>query len=94
VDMPRPFQAREKGMVTRPAYPLRKNGTVPWPPTRLSEYIIFTFVRDIRGKDMKSDINIRNQTAAKLESRNGNVWTTAVMQKLGAGPENFPVHRR
>jgi hypothetical protein len=57
VDMPRPFQAREKGIVTHPAYPLR-NGTIPWPTARLCEYIIFTFVRDIRYKDMKSNINI------------------------------------
>jgi hypothetical protein len=68
VDMPRPFQAREKGIVTHPAYPLR-NGTVPWPAARLREYIIFTFVRDIRDKDMKSDVNIRKQTASKLEAR-------------------------
>jgi hypothetical protein len=62
VDMPRPFQAREKGIVTHPAssYPLR-NGTIPWPTARISEYIIFTFVRDIHDKDMKSDINIRKQ---------------------------------
>jgi hypothetical protein len=83
VDMPRPFQAREKGIVTHPAYPLR-NGTVPWPgPTaRLSEYIIFTFVRDILDKDTKSDINIRKQTASKLDPRNGNVRTSSVVEKL------------
>jgi hypothetical protein len=88
--MPRPFQAREKGIVT---YPLR-NGTVPWPAARLSEYIIFTFIRDIRDQDMKSDINIRKQTAYKLESRNGNVWTAVVVQNLGVGPQNFPVNIR
>jgi hypothetical protein len=36
VDMPRPFQARENGVVTHPACLLRVPG--PW-PTRLSEYI-------------------------------------------------------
>jgi hypothetical protein len=46
VDMSRTFQAREKGVVTHPAYPLFP---VPW-PAGLSEYIIFTFVRDIRDK--------------------------------------------
>jgi hypothetical protein len=93
VDMPRPFQAREKGIVTHPAYPLR-NGAVPWPTARLSEYIIFTFVRDIHDKDMKSDINIRKQTAPKLDPRNGNVGTSSVVEKLQAGPQSFPVNIR
>jgi hypothetical protein len=49
VDMPRPFQARAKGVVTHPTLPLR--GPLPWPARRrLSEYIIFTFVKDIRDK--------------------------------------------
>jgi hypothetical protein len=41
----RTFQAREKGVAAHAAY-LRP---LPW-PARLSEYIIFTFVRDIRDK--------------------------------------------
>jgi hypothetical protein len=91
VDMPRPFQAREKGIVTHPAYPLR-NGAVPWPTARLSEYIII--VRDIHDKDMKSDINIRKQTASKLDPRNGNVRTSNVVENLQAGPQSFPVKVR
>jgi hypothetical protein len=46
VDMSRTFQAREKAVVPHPAYPLRP---LPW-PARLSEYVIFTFVRDILDK--------------------------------------------
>jgi hypothetical protein len=86
VDMPRPlaFQAREKGIVTHPAYPLRNVGVrVPWPPARLSEYI--------RDKDMKSDINIKKQTASNLKPINGNVWTAIVVQDLRAKPQFFPV---
>jgi hypothetical protein len=56
----------------------------------LSECIVFTFVKDIRDKDMKSDINIKNQTASKLEPMNGNVWTAIVVQNLEAGPQFFP----
>jgi hypothetical protein len=94
LNMPRSFQAREKGIVTHPAYPIRK-GTVPWPTARLSEYIIFTFVRDIHDKDiMKSDINIRKQTASKLDPRNGNVRTSSVVENLQAGPQSFPVNIR
>jgi hypothetical protein len=80
--------------VTHPAYPLR-NGTVPpWPTARLSEYIIFTFARDIHDKEMKSDINIRKQTASKLDPRDGNVWTSIVEETLHAGPQSFPVNIR
>jgi hypothetical protein len=98
LDMPCPFQAREKGIVTHPAYSLR-NGAVqvpPWPTARLSEYIIFTFqvVRDIHDKDMKSDFNIRKQTASKLDPRDGNVWTSIVVETLHAGPQSFPVNVR
>jgi hypothetical protein len=93
LNMPRPFQAREKGIVTHPAYPLR-NGIVPWLTARLSEYIIFTFVRDIHDKDMKSDINIRKQTASKLDPRTGNVRTSSVVEKLQARPQSFPVDVR
>jgi hypothetical protein len=60
----------------------------------LSECIIFTFVRDIREKDMKSDININKKTASKMEPINGNVWTAIVVQKLGAKPQFFPVKMR
>jgi hypothetical protein len=92
LNMPRPFQV--KGVrVDMPrmshysglqwAFPLR-------PLMWLSECIIFIFVRDIRDKDMKSDINIKNQTASKLETMNGNVWTAIVVQTLWACPQFFP----
>jgi hypothetical protein len=57
----------------------------------LSECIIYTFVRDIRDKDMKSDINIRKQTASKLEPRDGNVLTSIVVQNL---TQFFPRKKR
>jgi hypothetical protein len=97
VDMPRPFQVKGvrvdmprmshySGLQWAiPAFPVLSR-----PLMWLSECIIFTFVRDIRDKDMKSDINIRKQTASKLETRDGNVWTRIVVQNLGAGPQFFP----
>jgi hypothetical protein len=60
----------------------------------LSECIIFIFVRDIRDKDMKSDINVNKKTASKLEPSNGNVWTAIVVKKLGTKPQFFPVKMR
>jgi hypothetical protein len=62
----------------------------PSPLMWLSECIIFTFVREIRDKDMKSDIHIENQTASKLKPMNGNVWTAIVVQHLGAKSQYFP----
>jgi hypothetical protein len=64
--MPRPFQV--KGVrVDMPRMSHSGNSGLKWAsPARplmwLSECIIFTFVREIRDKDMKSDINIKNQT--------------------------------
>jgi hypothetical protein len=64
LNMPRPFQVKGvrvdmprmshySGLEWAiPAFPLR-------PLMWLSECIIFTFVRDIRDKDKKSDINIK-----------------------------------
>jgi hypothetical protein len=99
LNMPRPFQVKgvrvDMPRMTRshsgysglerasPAFPLR-------PLMWLSECIIFTLVRDIRDKDMKSDINIKKQTASKLEPINGNVWTAIVVQDLRAKPQFFP----
>jgi hypothetical protein len=99
LNMPRPFQV--KGVrVDMPRMSLSGNSGLKWaspafplrPLMWLSECIIFTFVRDIRDKDMKSDINIKNQTASKLEPINGNVWTAIVVQDLpmGAKPQFFP----
>jgi hypothetical protein len=84
VEMPRMSHSGKSGLEwATPAFLLR-------PLMWLSECIIFTFVRDIRDKDMKSDINIKNQTASKLDPMNGNVWTTNVVKNLGAGPQFFP----
>jgi hypothetical protein len=100
LNMPRPFQVKgfrvdmpgggmshysPSGLKwMTPAFPLR-------PLMWLSECIIFTFVRDTREKDMKSDINIRKQTASKLEPRHGNVWTSIVVQNL---TQFFPRKKR
>jgi hypothetical protein len=84
VDMPRMSHSGNSGLEwASPAFPFR-------PLMWLSECIIFTLVRDIRDKDMKSDINIKNQTASELETMNGNVWTTIVVQNLGAKPQFLP----
>jgi hypothetical protein len=94
LNMPRPFQV--KGVrVDMPRMSHYSGLPVEWaspfrPLMWLSECIIFTFVRDIRDKDMKSDINIKKQTASKLKPINGNVWTAIVVQNLGAKPQFFP----
>jgi hypothetical protein len=85
VDMPRMSHSGYTGLEwASPAFPFR-------PLMCLSECIIFTFVWDIRDKDMKSDINIKNQTASKLQPMNGNVWTAIVVQNLWACPQ-FSTH--
>jgi hypothetical protein len=87
--MPRPFQARKKGVVAHPV----GGSALPYQwPARLSEYIIFAFVRDIH--DMKSDINVRKQTASKLDPRNGNVQTATVLENIRPEPQFFPVDLR
>jgi hypothetical protein len=44
-------------------------------------------------KGIKSDINIRKQTASELET-NGNVQTATVVKNAGPGPQSFPVKKR